>query len=158
MCDSLNLTKRIIVFLSPFIWFHSFPQPLLLIPVGGCSHCKHIINFFQIWNWVEICPFPTEFFWSVTLSIISSNHVKNNISSRIWKCFCMYDYRYLHECCCQIVKASSHFRSATVLLISSRSDPANLMDAKFPKTWINQFIQKFHGSYHGRLLEIHIIL
>ena len=45
-------------------------------------------------------------------------------------------------------------RSATVLFISSRSDPANLMDAKFPKTGINQFIQKFQRSYHGRLLRI----
>ena len=49
------------IYLIPF-----FPQPLVLIPVGGCSHCKHIINFFQIWNWVEIFSFPTEHFsWSV---------------------------------------------------------------------------------------------
>ena len=43
-------------------------------------------------------------------------------------------------------------RSATVLVISSISDPANLMDAKL-KNWNKPIYPEIPKNYHGRLLR-----
>ena len=75
--DKLNLWKRIYSFLPPFSSFYSFPQLLVLVPAGWYSLCKHIINFFQIWNWVKI--FHSQLYVSLdslALKIISNNHGK----------------------------------------------------------------------------------
>ena len=75
--DKRNLWKRIYSFLPPFISFYSFPQLLLLIPVGWYILCKHIINFFQIWNWVKIFHSQLNVSLdSLALKIISNNHRK----------------------------------------------------------------------------------
>ena len=83
--------KEFIVLLPPFISFYSFPRPQLLrlIPAGSYIHCKHIINFFQIWNWVKIFhSLLNVSFDSQPLKIISFNHLKLVSLSRggsFWK-------------------------------------------------------------------------
>ena len=77
-CGQSNLWIGIFSFFFPHLFhFILFPFTPALIPLGCYILCKHIINFFQIWNWVKIFHSQLNVsFDSMVLKIISSNHLE----------------------------------------------------------------------------------
>ena len=77
-CGQSNLWIGIFSFFFPHLFhFILFPFTPALIPLGCYILCKHIINFFQIWNWVKIFHSQLNVsFDSMVLKIISCNHLE----------------------------------------------------------------------------------